>query len=139
MTDNAAVVEAPIRPSSLVLRPPARNLEFYSWYFNRLSGLALIFLALGHFALMHVVHSILDVDYNFAARRWANVGWRAYDWLLLVLTLLHGFNGLRVMAGEYLHAPGVRRVAQLAVWLVTIGFLALGTYVVIAFQAPPGL
>ena len=112
--------------------------EFYSWYFFRVSGLLLIVLALGHFALMHVVHSILDVDYQFAAQRWAMPVWRIYDWLLLVLTLLHGFNGLRVMADEYIHVPRVHRAAQLGVWTVTIGFLVLGTYVVVAFQAPVG-
>ncbi len=112
------------------------NLEFYSWYFFRISGLLLIFLALGHFALMHVIHNILEVDYTFAARRWAMPVWRVYDWLLLALTLLHGFNGLRVMVDEYLHPPRVRRAAQLAVWLVTAGFLLLGTYVVVAFKAP---
>ncbi len=112
------------------------NLEFYSWYFFRISGLLLIFLALGHFALMHVIHNILEVDYTFAARRWAMPVWRVYDWLLLALTLLHGFNGLRVMVDEYLHSPRVRRAAQLAVWTVTAGFLLLGSYVVVAFKAP---
>jgi succinate dehydrogenase / fumarate reductase membrane anchor subunit len=113
------------------------NFEFYSWYFFRISGLLLIFLALGHFALMHVVHSILEVDYDFAARRWANAGWRVYDWLLLVLALLHGFNGLRVVVDEYVHAAPLRRAARLAVGLATAGFLALGTFAIIAFQAPP--
>jgi succinate dehydrogenase / fumarate reductase membrane anchor subunit len=113
----------------------ANNLEFYSWYFFRISGLLLIFLALGHFALMHVIHNILEVDYDFAARRWAMPVWRVYDWLLLALTLLHGFNGLRVMVDEYLHSPRVRRAAELAVWSLTAGFLLLGTYVVVAFKA----
>jgi len=117
-------------------RHRAANIEFYSWYFFRVSGLLLIFLALGHFALMHVVHSILEVDYTFAARRWASAGWRIYDWLLLALTLLHGFNGLRVMVDEYVRPARVRRAAQVAVWAVTAGFLLLGTYVVVAFNAP---
>ena len=111
------------------------NFEFYSWYFFRLSGLLLIFLALGHFALMHVFHSILEVDYTFAARRWATPAWRIYDWLLLVLTLLHGFNGLRVMVDEYVRPARVRRAAQVVVWALTAGFLLLGTYVVVAFAS----
>jgi succinate dehydrogenase / fumarate reductase membrane anchor subunit len=130
------MVAALARPQSNVVRRPARNLEFYSWYFLRISGLLLIFLALGHFALMHVVHSILDVDYDFAARRWASAGWRIYDWLLLALTLLHGFNGLRVVVSEYVHQPGLRRATTAFVYLLTALFLALGTYAVVAFQAP---
>jgi succinate dehydrogenase / fumarate reductase membrane anchor subunit len=111
-------------------------LELYSWLFFRVSGVLLIFLALGHFALMHVVHSILEVDYAFAARRWAVPAWRVYDWLLLVLALLHGFNGLRVVVDEHVRPAGVRRAAQGVVFAATAVFLALGTYVVIAFRGP---
>ena len=114
------------------------NIEYYSWLFFRVSGLLLIFLALGHFAIMHVLHSILEVDFAFAVRRWAVPAWRIYDWLLLALTILHGFNGLRVVVNEYVRPPNVRRAAQLAVALLTASFLALGTYVVVAFQAPAG-
>ncbi len=136
MTNRSTAAERSIRPSSFVLRRRTANFEFYSWYFFRLSGLLLIFLALGHFALMHVFHSILEVNYTFAARRWAAPAWRIYDWLLLVLALLHGFNGLRVMVDEYVRPARVRRAAQVVVWTVAAGFLVLGTYVVVAFAAP---
>jgi len=122
----------PARP-----RPPA-SFEFYSWYFLRLSGVLLVFLALGHFLLMHVVHSIRDVDYAFAARRWATPAWRIYDWLLLVLALLHGFAGLRGVVDEWVRPRSLRRAARLAVWGATAIFLLLGTYVVLAFRAPLG-
>jgi succinate dehydrogenase / fumarate reductase membrane anchor subunit len=115
---------------------PGVPFEFYSWYFFRLSGILLIFLALGHFLLMHVVHSILEVDYAFAARRWAIPAWRVYDWLLLVLALLHGFNGLRVVVDEWVRPRAVRRLAQVVVGGATLGFLLLGTYVVVAFRGP---
>lgn len=120
-------------------RPRANNLEFYSWYFFRISGLLLVVLALGHFALMHVIHNILEVDYTFAASRWAMPAWRIYDWLLLVLTLLHGFNGLRVVVNEHLRSPLLRRPAQFLTYALTTIFLLLGTYAVIAFKAPAGL
>ena len=58
---------------------------------------------------MHVAHSILEVDYAFAARRWAVPAWRVYDWLLLALALLHGFNGLRVVVDEWVRPPRLRR------------------------------
>jgi succinate dehydrogenase / fumarate reductase membrane anchor subunit len=115
---------------------PAPNAEFYSWYFLRLSGLLLIVLALGHFLLMHVVHSILEVDYAFAARRWAEPLWRVYDWLLLVLALLHGFNGLRVVVNEWVRPPALRRLARAVAGVAAGAFLVLGTYVVVAFRGP---
>lgn len=114
------------------------NREFYSWYFFRVSGLLLIVLALGHFALMHVFHSILEVDYQFVVRRWAVPAWRFYDWLLLVLTLLHGFNGLRVVVNDYMRPGGARAAVQSAVGSLMLAFLLLGTYVLLAFQPPGG-
>jgi succinate dehydrogenase / fumarate reductase, membrane anchor subunit len=111
------------------------SLEFYSWYFFRISGLLLVVLALGHFLLMHAIHSILDVDYSFVVQRWAQASWRIYDWLLLVLALLHGFNGLRIVVNEHVRWSGVRRVAQGLVAAATLLFLSLGTYVLIAFKA----
>lgn len=110
------------------------GLEFYSWYFFRVSGLLLVVLALGHFLIMHAWNSILDVDYRFVAGRWASSWWRVYDWLLLVLALLHGFNGLRVVVNEYVRHRGLWRVAQTAVAGLTAAFLLAGTYVLVAFR-----
>jgi succinate dehydrogenase / fumarate reductase, membrane anchor subunit len=126
--------DAPVRAETAPR--PAPNREFYSWYFLRVSGLLLIFLALGHFLLMHVVHSILEVDHAFAARRWAEPLWRVYDWLLLVLALLHGFNGLRVVVNEWIRPPGLRRLTLAGTGAAAVFFLLLGTYVVVAFRAP---
>ncbi|HEV2126981.1 MAG TPA: hypothetical protein VGW38_29905 [Chloroflexota bacterium] len=85
---------------------------------------------------MHAVNSILDVDYQFVVRRWAIPAWRIYDWFLLALSLLHGFNGLRVVVNEHLRPGAIRRAVQAGVAVATVAFLALGTYVLVAFRAP---
>ncbi len=136
MTAQATTSQPLPRSTSPAAPRPAATWEFYSWYFMRLSGLLLVILALGHFALMHLVHSILEVDYDFAARRWAIPAWRLYDWLLLTLALLHGCNGLRVVVDEYLRPGAWRTVVQAIVGLLAASFLLLGTYVVIAFKDP---
>ena len=38
--------------------------------------------------------------------------WRTWDWVLLVLALIHGINGLRVITLDYVRPPGVRLAAQ---------------------------
>ncbi len=112
------------------------RMEFYSWYFLRVSGLLLVFLAMGHFLIMHAFNSILDVDYQFVARRWALPLWRIYDWFLLALALLHGFNGLRVVINEHVPAGTMRRGALWFAASLLVVFLALGTFVLVAFRAP---
>ncbi|HEY8486926.1 MAG TPA: hypothetical protein VIL11_05975 [Limnochordales bacterium] len=120
-------------------RPSGSNFELYAWLFMRVSGLLLIFLALGHLALMHLIHSVEEVDFDFVAGRltgpWGLV-WRTYDLLLLGLALLHGLNGLRVVLDDYVHHPGWRAFSMSALYVLGFIFLALGALVMFAFQPP---
>lgn len=116
------------------LRRPARHsFELWSWYFFRVSGVLLLFLAFGHMAIMHVVNSVDHIDYHFVLQRWQTVGWRIYDWLLLFLALTHGQNGLRIIIDDYVHRPGWRTLAHTANWVVLGIFLAMGTLTVATF------
>ena len=123
-------------------RPSGSNLELYSWLFMRVSGLLLVFLALGHLALMHIIHSVEEIDFDFVAARltgpWGLV-WRSYDLLLLFLALLHGLNGLRVVIDDYVHSRGWRVFSLSALYVLGFIFLAIGALVLFTFQPPvPG-
>ena len=92
----ATTVERPsARSTARTARRPRQNFETWQWFFMRISGLVLVFLALGHFTLTHIVNDVVDTDSGFVADRWSNPLWRAYDWALLALALFHGLNGLR--------------------------------------------
>lgn len=115
---------------------PARGggFEFYSWYFFRISGLALIFLAIGHVVIMHVVNTVDEIDYAFVADRWNSPFWRVYDMMLLLLALLHGVNGARVGIEDYVRRPGWRVFAFSALWLITLSFIVIGAMAIINFD-----
>ncbi len=114
-------------------RRPRQNFETWSWYFMRISGLVLIFLALAHFTITHIVYDVVETDAEFVAERWANPLWRAYDWTLLALGLLHGLNGLRWILDDYIRAPAKRVTAKAALYSVT-GFLFFyGTLTIITY------
>ena len=117
---------------------PESGLELYAWLFMRVSGILLLLLALGHLALMHLVHSVEEINYAFVAARWANPLWRLYDWFLLTLALVHGFNGLRVVIDDYVRRPGLRLAGQVSVYVLTVFFLVAGTLVIILFQPAAG-
>ena len=73
---------------------PESGVELYAWLFMRVSGLALLFLALGHLLIMHVIHNVETIDYQFVAHRFMTPFWRTYDLVMLWLALLHGlFSG----------------------------------------------
>ncbi|HEY8425386.1 MAG TPA: hypothetical protein VIK73_05145 [Limnochordales bacterium] len=130
-----------VRPAYAKPRPAGGSLELYSWLFMRLSGLLLVFLALGHLAIMHVIHSVEEIDYDFVAARLAGpLGtlWRTYDLLLLALALLHGLNGLRVVIDDYVHTPRWRAVTLTALYVVGAFTLVLGAVVLFTFQPQLG-
>src|SRR6266566_5132962 len=90
-------------------QPPARRAEFWWWVYMRVSGILLLFLAVGHVLIMHVAGGGVDrVNFGFVALRWQSPLWRTWDWLLLSLALVHGINGLRVITLDYVRPPGIR-------------------------------
>ncbi len=103
----------------------------------RLSGIALLFLALGHLFIMHVFNSVHTIDYLFVAGRYARSFWRAYDLAMLWLAMLHGLNGIRTLIDDYVKPPA-RGIAVKGLYILGTSFLILGTWVIIAFQ-PSGV
>jgi succinate dehydrogenase / fumarate reductase membrane anchor subunit len=115
-------------------RKPKANFETWSWYFMRISGLILIFLALFHFALTHIINDVVETDAEFVAERWDNPLWRLYDWALLSLALLHGVNGVRWSIEDYVRRPGRRAALKATLYMVTGVLFAYGSLVIVTFE-----
>jgi len=118
-------------------RPASGGFEVFSWYFIRVSGIALIFLVIIHLLFMHVTTDVACTTFQFVAARYANPLWRVFDWLLLTLALLHGMNSLRIVIDDYVPSRTwrIRIVSILAI--LTLVFFMLGTITIIAFQNVP--
>jgi len=127
-----STVEAPRKRA-----PRKRSAEAWSWAFMRLSGLALVFLALVHFSITHIINDVVETDYDFVAERWNNPAWRLFDWLLLVLALGHGVNGLRWIVDDYVRRPGRRRAAMGLLYGLTAVLVVVGTLTILLFPARP--
>jgi succinate dehydrogenase / fumarate reductase membrane anchor subunit len=115
-------------------RPSGGGFETFSWYFFRISGIVLIFLAILHLFLNHVATDVSCTSYQLVSIRYENPFWRLYDWLLLTLALLHGMNGLRIVVDDYVRTRGWRLTLQSAVGILTLVFFLLGTITLITFQ-----
>jgi succinate dehydrogenase / fumarate reductase membrane anchor subunit len=118
--------------------PGATGWETFTWWFMRVSGVALIFLAIIHLLVMHVINDVSATGYCFIAARYANPFWRVYDLLLLSLALLHGLNGLRIVTDDYIQRRVVRVGVQSVLFLVAITFFLMGTMTIITFRPPQG-
>jgi succinate dehydrogenase / fumarate reductase, membrane anchor subunit len=118
--------EASRRPSSA---------EVWWWFFMRVSGVVLVFLVLIHLFIMHLMDAGVDrVNFAFVSERWDNVGWKTFDWAMLVLALLHGTNGVRIVIDDYVRRPGVRTMIKGSLYLVASTLLVMGTAVIVTFN-----
>jgi succinate dehydrogenase / fumarate reductase, membrane anchor subunit len=117
--------------------PEHGGFERFMWYFMRISGLLLVFLVLGHMLIMHVLIELggETLDFDFVARRYSVPFWRIYAGLMLVLALVHGVNGARIILGDYVRRGFIRTFLLVAL-LAVAGFLTLVGLLVVAFFDP---
>lgn len=118
------------------------RLERFWWAYMRVSGVIILPLVFGHLAMMHLIQGVFEITaphhavvgttltnttgtaVEFVANRWnflfAGVAvWRLYDFALLALVVVHGFNGLRYVLTDYTtDYPLLRRAG---VYLCVIG------------------
>ena len=117
--------------------PAARNnFERGLWIFMRYSGIALLFLAISHFGLQHLLVGTHNLSVGHTELRWGLTGqnvtveqflWRVYYLILLVLAMGHGLNGFRQVAYDYLNQRGIYRGTLLVVGVLVIVMTILGT------------
>ena len=88
------------------------NFESYAFLFMRLSGILLLFLAVGHMMLQHILRDVHNLTLQVVQDVWRSWGWRAYDLFLLIFAVVHGFNGLRQVLQDYIHKPGTVKTAN---------------------------
>ncbi len=100
----------------------------------RISGILLIFMALGHMFIMHILNDVAEINYAFVAERYATPFWRTYDLVMLFLAMLHGMNGARVLIVDYVHSRGWRVFSLSTLYVFGFGLLLLGTLIIMTFQ-----
>lgn len=113
-----------------MIEKPKANLETKSWLFMRYSAVLLIPLVFGHLILQDVIVGVHRIDLDYVAMRWASIGWRIYDALLLAFAFAHGVNGIRQVLNDFIHTQRGRNIMHMALlvfWLIVtaIGAIAL--------------
>jgi succinate dehydrogenase / fumarate reductase, membrane anchor subunit len=127
------------KPKAFTADRRPSSFEVWSWFFMRISGIVLLFLVLIHLYVMHLIgEGVERVDYAFVSARWANIGWKTFDWAMLFLALLHGANGVRVIVDDYVKKPGRRTAIKSVLYTVTGILLIMGTAVLVTFSPESG-
>jgi succinate dehydrogenase / fumarate reductase membrane anchor subunit len=138
----------PARPQTG--RPRGSGLEKFWWSYMRVSGVIILPLVFGHLAMQHLIQGVFDItaaghtvvgsdlvnqtgtSVEFVANRWnmlvAGVAiWRVYDFALLALAVVHGFNGLRYILTDYTMKQTILRRASIYLCVIAaVVLLMLG-------------
>lgn len=112
-------------------------LERYGFLFMRLSGVALIFLAIGHMMIQHVLNEVHTLTLEFVRQQWMSWGWRTYDLFLLIFAFVHGINGLRIVLEDYVHNPRTVRFLRWALLIFAIVTIIWSAVAILTFDATP--
>lgn len=110
------------------------NWERYAFLFMRLSGVALLILAVGHMMIQHVLNSAHTLTLQFVAEQWSSWGWKAYDMLLLAFAFTHGMNGLRYVLGDYIHNRRVMKGITIFLAIFTVITILWAGYAIARFD-----
>jgi succinate dehydrogenase / fumarate reductase membrane anchor subunit len=103
----------------------------------RLSGVALLLLAVGHMVMQHILHDVHDASLPWVLdSRWAFTWIRVWDFLLLGLAFIHGLNGFHTVVVDYVHSPTALKIIRLLIVLVGGIILIMGAIAIIGAPMP---
>lgn len=110
------------------------NFERRAFMFMRVSGALLLFLAVGHMVIQHIINDVHDLDIQFVALQWSSWSQRIIDMLLLFFALTHGINGLRSVLGDYVHSASAIKLTNSVLAIFWIVSLIGAGYAIVSFR-----
>ncbi len=111
-----------------------KNIERYAFMFMRMSGVALLFLAVGHMLIQHVVNSSTHLTIQWVAEQWNSWGWKTYDMFLLIFAYIHGMNGLRNVLEDYIHSRPLMRNITIFLIVFSAAMMIYAAFAIAAFD-----
>jgi succinate dehydrogenase hydrophobic membrane anchor protein len=103
------------------------------WFFQRISGIALLVFLLGHFWATHYSPGG-EVTYQKVAMRLVQPEWKFFNLTFLILGLSHGLNGMWTISEDYIGREGLRMILFGVVLFAGLSLLVLGGLIIVAFQ-----
>ncbi|RIK24302.1 MAG: succinate dehydrogenase [Anaerolineae bacterium] len=130
----AALTEKPTGKMTVRRVELDRSPERIGWLFMRLSGVAMLILAVGHMVIQHILNSSTDLTLQFVAVQWSSWGWKAYDIFLLWMAIPHGIRGLLTILKDYIHSPALGRIIGILLALFVIATVIWATIAIALFD-----
>ena len=114
---------------------------FWPWFYQRISGVLLIFLLAVHIWMGHFsgLRAVIDgrqeelVLYSIVQQRLAQGLFIFVDFSLLALVLYHGLNGMRNIFLEWPPVANRAKEMTLGLWILGVVTFAYGAWALLAF------
>ena len=110
----------------------ARNSGAKSWYMQRITGIILVVVLIGHYILMHATP---DAGHTYRAvmERLHQPIWKVIDMTFVTIGLWHGLNGLWSVIRDYEMKPWLTTTIYTIIILVALAFWFLGLNTILSF------
>jgi succinate dehydrogenase / fumarate reductase membrane anchor subunit len=92
----------------------------------RFTGIALAFLALGHFFLTHIANDVAETGSDFILARWNSLFWIIWDTALLICCAAHIVAGGLIIVYDYSEDKAKRSMRSNIVLSTVFVFLLIG-------------
>ncbi len=112
---------APCSPPSRLAAPSARRSGGRGSSSASLGSLLLVLIFTHLFFNLVTGDGVSQIDFGFVAGKWAAPLWQWWDFAMLVLALLHGGNGMRMIINDYAHGRYMPRILH---WSLRISCVA---------------
>lgn len=103
-----------------------------NWYMQRITGIILVVLLIGHYILMHATP---DTGHTYQAvmERLSQPIWKIIDLSFVTLGLWHGLNGTWSVLRDFEMKPVTTTVIYTIIVLVALAFWFLGLNTILSF------
>ena len=103
-----------------------------AWKYLRLSAILLAPMVWFHAIFTTLIIGAENVNLSLVADRWATLGWRVYDILLLAFAFSHGITGLRQILFDFASVTTTRKALNILLLLFWLALSAVGILGIIA-------
>lgn len=102
------------------------TLDVTAWKYMRLSAILLIPMVWFHTIFTTLAIGAENISLDLVAARWATIGWRVYDILLLAFAFSHGITGLRQILFDFATSTTARKALNILLLLFWLALSAVG-------------
>jgi len=102
------------------------TLDVTAWKYMRLSAILLIPMVWFHTIFTTLIIGAENTNLELVAARWAIIGWRVYDILLLAFAFSHGITGLRQILFDFATSTTARKALNILLLLFWLALSAVG-------------